>query len=208
MAAKKDEKFKDLLNDGDLTIPDGIGLVYASRMKKKRLPERVTGFDLSVKLIQLANKKGYTLFLLGGKEGIAKKAKGKLEKDYPNIKIAGVHNGFFKGTHIGYDGHDEEMKVIEEINKSKADILFVGFGAPRQEKWIHENKDKLNCKVVIGNGGTIDILAGEVNRAPEIFQNLGMEWLYRLLKDPRRIKRQLVLPLFILQVLFSKDVVK
>ncbi|WP_242863183.1 WecB/TagA/CpsF family glycosyltransferase [Caloranaerobacter ferrireducens] len=205
MAARKDDELRALLNEGDLVIPDGIGLVYASRIKKKPLKERVTGYDLSIKIIEMANKEGFSLFLLGGKQGVALKACENIKEEYSNVKIAGFHHGYFRGTHIGYKDHKEEREVIKKINDAKPDILFVGFGAPRQEKWIHENKDKLNCKVIIGNGGTLDILAGNVKRAPKIFQTLGLEWLYRLLKEPWRYKRQMVLPLFAMLVLFSKD---
>ncbi len=205
MEARKDDELKELLNNGELVIPDGIGLVYASKIKKKTLPERVTGFDLSMKMLQIANENGYSIFLVGGKPGIADTAAENIKKEYPNINVVGSHHGYFKGTHTGYKGHDEEIQVINEINESKPDIVFVGFGAPKQEKWIHENKNKLNCKVIIGNGGTVDILAGTVKRAPEIYQKLGLEWLYRLLKDPKRIKRQMILPLFVLIVLFSRD---
>lgn len=205
MAARKDDELKALLNEGDLVIPDGIGLVYASKMKRKPLKERVTGYDLSIKIIEMANKEGLSLFLLGGKQGVAFKACENIKEKYNNIKITGFHHGYFKGTHIGYKGHIEEREVVKKINDANPDILFVGFGAPRQEKWIHENKDKLNCKVIIGNGGTIDILAGKVKRAPEIFQKLGLEWFYRLIREPWRFKRQMVLPLFALLVLFSRD---
>lgn len=205
MEAKKDDDLKKILNSGDLVIPDGIGLVYASKIKKKALPERVAGFDLSMKILDIANEKGCSLFLVGGKPGIADMAVENIKKQYPNINIVGSHHGYFKGTHIGHKGHEEEIKVLNKIKESKPDIIFVGFGAPKSEKWIHENKDKLNCKVIIGNGGTIDILAGTVKRAPEIYQKLGLEWLYRLIKDPKRIKRQMALPLFVLIVLFSKD---
>lgn len=205
MEARKDSELRELLNRGDLIIPDGIGLVYASKIKRKTLPERVTGFDLSMKILHIANEKKYSIFLVGGKPGVASMACENIRKEYPNINVAGYHHGYFKGTHTGYKGHEEEIQVINEINASSPDIVFVGFGAPKQEKWIDENKEKLKCKVIIGNGGTVDILAGTVKRAPEIYQRLGLEWLYRLLKDPRRIKRQIVLPLFALIVLFSKD---
>ncbi|SHH51158.1 N-acetylglucosaminyldiphosphoundecaprenol N-acetyl-beta-D-mannosaminyltransferase [Caloranaerobacter azorensis DSM 13643] len=205
MAARKDDELRNLLNEGDLNLPDGIGLVYASKIKKKPLKERVTGYDISIKIIEIANKEGLSLFLLGGRQGVALKACENIKEKYSNVKIAGFHHGYFKGTHTGYEGHREEMEVIKKINDAKPDILFVGFGAPRQEKWIHANKDKLNCKVIIGNGGTLDVLAGNVKRAPEIFQRLGLEWLYRLLKEPWRFKRQMVLPLFAILVLFSKD---
>ncbi len=205
MEARKDDSLKKILNSGGLVIPDGIGLIYASKIKKKALPERVTGFDLSMKILNMANDKGCSLFLVGGKPGIADMAVKNIKKQYPNINIVGSHHGYFKGTHLGYKEHEEETKVLNKIKESNPDIIFVGFGAPKSEKWIHENKDKLNCKVIIGNGGTIDILAGTVKRAPEVYQKLGLEWLYRLIKDPKRIKRQIALPLFMLIVLFSKD---
>jgi len=209
MLAKDNEDLRTLLNEGDLVIPDGIGLIHASRLKKKPLPERVTGFDISVKLLEIANDNGYKLFLLGGKEGVAKIAADNILTKYKNIKITGVNSGFFKGTHSGYKGHKEELEVIDKINSDNPDILFVGLGAPKQEKWINENKSKLKCKVIVGNGGTIDILAGVSNRAPKVYQNLGIEWLYRLIKEPSRIKRQMVLPKFALKVIFSsKDIIE
>lgn len=208
MAAKDNKEIRDIINSGDLIIPDGIGLVYASRLKKKPLKERVTGFDLSMEILHVANKEGYSLFLLGGKEGVAQEAGKNIKKDYPNIKILGSHHGYFKGSHTGYKDSGEELKIIKEINRLKPDIIFVGLGFPKQEIWIDTNKDRLNCKIIIGNGGTMDILSGKMKRAPEIFQKLGLEWFYRLIKEPSRIKRQIVLPKFMLKVLFSKDVVK
>ncbi len=208
MACKEDEKLRAIVNSGDLIIPDGIGLIHASNIKKKPLKERVTGFDLSMKILEIANKEGYSLYLLGGKEGVAEKAGRNIEEKYPNINIVGYHHGYFKGSHIGEKEHPEELAIIDEIVKKKPDIIFVGLGFPKQEIWIEENKDKLPSKVVIGNGGTMDILSGNTNRAPEIFQRLGLEWFYRLIKEPSRIKRQLVLPKFMLQVLFCKDVVE
>lgn len=205
MKASENPNLRKIINRGDLVIPDGIGIVYASRIRKKPLAERVTGFDLSIKMLELANELGLKLFIVGGKEGVALDASKNINKDYPNIKVVGTNHGFFKGAHIGYENHNEEKKVLDKINKEESDILFVGLGAPKQEIWIDKNKDKLNTKVIIGNGGTIDILAGNVERAPEIFQNIGLEWLYRLMKEPKRIKRQLILPLFAFKVIFSKD---
>jgi len=208
MAAKDNPKLKELINDNDLIIPDGIGLIYGSKIRKRPLKERVTGFDLSVKMLELANQKGYGLFLLGGKEGVAKKASENILKQYPNIKITGYHNGYFKGSHNGYDNHDEELKIIRMINESKTDIIFVGLGFPKQEKWIGKNKHRINGKVIIGNGGTMDVLAGVSKRAPEVFQRLGLEWLYRLIREPSRIKRQMAIPKFVLSVLLDKDAIE
>lgn len=208
MAAKDDENLKKIINESDLIIPDGIGLIHGSRIRKKPLKERVTGFDLSIKLLEIANTKGYRLFLLGGRDGVAKRAGENILKEYPNVNIVGYHHGYFKGSHIGYKDHEEELNLIDNINGAKPDIIFVGLGFPKQEIWIAENKNRLYSKVIIGNGGTMDILSGDSKRAPEIFQKLGLEWLYRLIKEPSRIKRQMVLPKFILYVLFSKDAIQ
>lgn len=208
MACKEDKKLRNIVNSGDLIIPDGIGLIYASNIKKKPLKERVTGFDLSIKILEIANRGGYSLYLLGGKEGIAKKAGEKIKEKYPNINIVGYHHGYFKGSHLGEKDHPEEIAIVDEICEKKPDIIFVGLGFPKQEIWIHENKERLQAKVIIGNGGTMDILSGNIKRAPEIFQKLGLEWFYRLIKEPSRIKRQLVLPKFMIHVLFSKDVIE
>lgn len=205
MAAKDDEYLKRIINESHLVTPDGIGLVYGSRIRRRPLKERVTGFDLSIRLLEIANQKGYSLFLLGGKKGVAKRASENIKKDYPNIKLAGYHHGYFKGSHNGHMDHKEELKIIDMINEAKPDIIFVGLGFPRQEIWIWENKNRIHGKVIIGNGGTMDILAGDLKRAPEIFQRLGLEWFYRLIKEPKRIKRQIALPKFILYVLFNKD---
>ncbi|TJX15198.1 WecB/TagA/CpsF family glycosyltransferase [Tissierella creatinini] len=204
MAAKEDENLKALINKGDLIIPDGIGLIYGSRLKNKPLKERVTGFDTSMKLLDIANEKSYSIYLLGGKDGIAKGAGAKIKKDYPNIKIAGLHHGYFKGSHLGLKGEAEEERIIEEINESKPDIIFVGFGFPKQELWIDANKDRIKGRVIIGNGGVMDILAGNAKRAPEIFIKLGLEWLYRLIQNPSRIKRQMALPKFLINVILDK----
>ncbi|NLX61467.1 MAG: WecB/TagA/CpsF family glycosyltransferase [Tissierellia bacterium] len=208
MAAKKDERLKELINEFDLIIPDGIGLIYGSRIRKRPLKERVTGFDLSMELLKIANKEGYGLFLLGGQEGIAKMASENIVNKYPNIRIAGFHNGYFKGSHNGFKGHEEEERVINMINSSKPDIIFVGLGFPKQEIWIKENKNRIHGKVIIGNGGTMDVISGKTKRAPEIFQKLGLEWFYRLIKEPARIKRQMALPKFVLAILFNKESVR
>ena len=207
MAAKDDESLRNLLNKADLIIPDGIGLIYGSKIKKKPLKERVTGFDTSMKLLDIANENSYSIFLLGGKDGVSKLAAENIERDYPNIKIAGFQHGYFKGSHLGLVDHEEEKEILNRINKANPDIIFVGLGFPMQEKWIDANKDRLNSRVVIGNGGVIDILAGNAKRAPQIYQDLGLEWFYRLMKNPSRIKRQMAIPKFMLQVLFGKDVI-
>lgn len=207
MAAKDDKNLRNLLNKGDLIIPDGIGLIYGSRIQKRPLKERVTGFDTSIKLLEIGNEKGYSIYFLGGKDGIARDAAKNVKEKYPNIKIAGFHHGYFKGSHLGLKDEKEEREIINSINEKNPDIIFVGLGFPKQEIWIDANRDKLKGKVIIGNGGVMDILSGNAKRAPEIYQKLGLEWFYRLMKEPSRIKRQLVLPKFMLQVLFNKNVI-
>lgn len=209
MMCQQDEEFRELINKSDINIPDGVGLIYASKIKKHPLKEKVAGYDLSVNLLKLANEKSLSLFVVGGKPGVAEKAMLNVHEKYPNIRIMGAQHGYFKGTHLGNNDHEEEQKVLEEINITKPDILFVGFGAKKQEKWIEYNKNKINAKIIIGNGGTLDGLAGYVKRAPEIFIKLGLEWFYRLIKEPKRIKRQILLPIFMLKVLFgNKNIVK
>ncbi len=209
MMCRKDEELMDLVNKSDINVPDGIGLIYASRMKKHPLKEKVAGYDLSVNMLKLANEKNLKLFVVGGKPGIADEAMENVHRDYPNINITGSQHGYFKGTHLGKNGDDEELIVLDKINKAEPDILFVGFGAKKQEQWIEYNKDKINAKIIIGNGGTLDGLAGRVKRAPDMFIRLGLEWLYRLTKEPKRIKRQILLPMFMLKVVLGgKDIVK
>ena len=209
MMCQKDDEFMELMNNSDINIPDGIGLIYASKIKKHPLKEKVAGFDLSVNLLKLANENSLKLFVVGGKPGVAEKAMENVHEKYPNIDIVGIQHGYFKGTHLGKNGHEEELKVLENINKAEPHILFVGFGAKKQEQWIEYNKDKIIAKIIIGNGGTLDGLAGNVKRAPEIFIKLGLEWFYRLMKEPKRITRQILLPIFMFKILFgNKNIVK
>ncbi|MBC7088159.1 MAG: WecB/TagA/CpsF family glycosyltransferase [Tissierellales bacterium] len=205
MMAKKDEKLKKLINTANHVIPDGIGLIYGAKIKGITLKQRVTGYDTSIRLLEIANKYGLGLYLLGGKDGVSKDAFANILKKYPNIRLSGYHHGYFNGAHTGDENSLEEIKIIEDINRSNPDILFVGFGFPKQEIWIDKNKEKLNTTILIGNGGVIDVLSGRVNRAPDIFIKLNLEWLYRLIKNPSRIKRQVYLPLFLIQVILDKN---
>jgi N-acetylglucosaminyldiphosphoundecaprenol N-acetyl-beta-D-mannosaminyltransferase len=204
MMCQEDKDLLRVINSGDIVTPDGIGLIYASKIYKAGLKERVTGFDISMKLLNISKENSYNVFLLGGKPGVAEKARNILmEKGYKNI--VGFHHGYF----FNHENREEiEENIVKKINQLETNILFVGFGSPKQEKWINKYKDKLNINIIIGNGGTIDVLAGEVNRAPIIYQKLGLEWFYRLIKDPKRIKRQISIPKFLIKVIFSKNSVK
>ena len=209
MMCQKDEEFLNIMNKSNINVPDGVGLIYAGKIKKFPLKEKVAGYDLSINLLKMADEKGLKLYAVGGRPGVAEAAMQNVQKKYPGIKIVGAHHGYFKGTHLGEFGHEEEKALIEDINKHKPHILFVGFGAKKQEQWIEYNKDLINANIIIGNGGTLDGLAGIVKRAPDIFINLGLEWLYRLIKEPKRITRQIVLPVFMFKVIFgNKDIVK
>lgn len=208
MTAKKDKNLQDLINRAELVIADGIGLIYGSKMRKKPLKERVTGFDTSVELLKLADELGLNLYFLGGVEGVAKDAAINVEKKYKNLKVAGFHNGYFMGSHMEVENSSEENSIIEEINSKNVHIIFVGLGFPKQEIWIDKNYHKLKAKIIIGNGGVLDILAGKAKRAPEIFIKLNLEWFYRLISDPSRIKRQLSIPKFLFSILVDKKSVR
>ena len=209
MMCQKDEEFLNLMNKSDINVPDGVGLIYAGKVKRFPLKEKVAGYDLSINLLKMADEKGLKLYVVGGRPGVAEAAMKNVQNDYPGIKIVGTQHGYFKGAHLGEFGHDEEVSLIEDINKHKPHILFVGFGAKKQEQWVEYNKSLINANIIIGNGGTLDGLAGLVKRAPDVFINLGLEWLYRLIKEPKRITRQIVLPVFMVKVIFgNKDIVK
>ncbi|MBE5821734.1 MAG: WecB/TagA/CpsF family glycosyltransferase [Clostridiales bacterium] len=195
MHARKNEEFKNIINNSELVIPDGIGVIYGSKILKTPLKERVAGFDLICNLFENTESSvEKKVYILGAKPGVAQIAKQKLEEKY-NLKVVGLQDGYFN--------QDAIPEIIENINLSGANILLVGLGMEKQEKFIYDNKDKLNVKIAIGCGGTIDVFAGTVKRAPKIFQKLGLEWFYRLLKQPSRIGRMMVLPKFLLVVLFK-----
>ena len=192
MEAYRNQDFNEILNDADLLTADGIGVVYAAKYLKKPIKERAAGYDVAKLLLQKISYTDHKLFLFGGKPGVGDLAKKNMQKDYPGLNIVGVRNGYFTD--------DEEEEIINEINASGADLLFVCLGAPRQEKWIHKNKDKLKVRVAMGVGGSIDVFAGTVQRAPDFFCKTGLEWFYRLMKEPWRAKRMMDLPRFAMTV--------
>lgn len=195
MLAYKDEEFKNILNNADMLTADGIGVVYASKILKNPIEERAAGYDIACGVIDRIAETGHGLYLFGGKPGVAEKAKENIEKKHPFIRVVGTHNGYFDASQVS--------EIIDDINNSGADILFVCLGAPAQEKWINENMHKLKVRVCMGVGGSIDVIAGVAERAPEKWCNMGLEWLYRLLKQPKRFFRMLALPKFGLTVLIK-----
>ncbi|MBE3578936.1 MAG: WecB/TagA/CpsF family glycosyltransferase [Caldanaerobacter subterraneus] len=196
MMAQKDEEYKKILNETDLNVPDGSGVVFASKVFNKPLKERVAGFDLMMEFVKWASHKDVSIYLLGAKPEVVEKAQSNLKNLYPSLKIVGFHHGYFN--------EKEEENIIEDINKRAAQVLFVALGAPKQEKWIYKNKEKLKVKIAMGVGGSFDVIAGKAKRAPEIYRKLGLEWLYRLMQEPWRYKRMSALPKFAFKVLLYK----
>jgi N-acetylglucosaminyldiphosphoundecaprenol N-acetyl-beta-D-mannosaminyltransferase len=198
MMAQDDQELSNALFNGDLIVPDGIGLLYASKLHKLGLTERVTGFDLMEKMIEYSNRRKLKIFLLGSKPKVAEKAAVNINKKFSNVDIVGTNDGYFD--------EDEGYKVLDLINEKKPDILFVALGASKQEKWIEKNKKILNTSIAMGVGGCIDVWAGEVKRAPKIFIKMNLEWLYRFIKQPSRFKRMLSIPKFICKIICNRQI--
>lgn len=194
MKAQNDKTLLDLLNSSTYNIADGIGILYASKIKKGSIKKRITGIDSMDMLCRLSNNKGYKIFMYGAAPDVVKNAKTELIKKYPQINIVGIMDGYEKNND----------KIINKINESGANILFVALGSPKQEFWIKNNKDKLNVNIFQGVGGSFDVFSGKVKRAPKLMQKLGLEWLYRLIKEPKRIFRQLNLFKFMLLVMIGR----
>ncbi|MBB3909113.1 WecB/TagA/CpsF family glycosyltransferase [Anoxybacteroides rupiense] len=191
MKAQEDMELRDLLNKATYQIPDGIGVILASMMKGGKIRSRVTGIDMMMRLCKEAALHGKKVFLYGAKPGVADEAKKKLEERFPGIQIVGTMHGYEK----------DENVIVNAINASNPDILFVALGSPAQEYWIVKHMDSLAPKVYQGVGGSFDVVSGRLKRAPLLFQKLGMEWFYRLVKEPWRWKRQLVLPKFLIKAI-------
>lgn len=191
--ASKDEALKSLIASADLIIPDGIGLVYASRIVGHPLKERVTGIDFLEAIIGYLAKHGKSIYFFGSRPGVAEAAAENIRKKYPALKVAGTHDGYF--------APEAEPDIVDEINASGADFLCVALGSPKQEKFIYDHRQELNVHGAIGVGGSLDVWAGTLKRAPEFYRNHGLEWLYRLIQEPTRFKRMLALPVFMTRVL-------
>jgi len=183
MKIEKDDELKRTTDNADVVIVDGKPLIWIAKKHKLPITEKISGSDLVPLLCKTASEKGYSIFILGGKEGIANKAKENLEKQYSDIKIVGTY-----APPIGFENNEEELdKINGLITQAAPDILFVCLGCPKQEKFIVNNIDKYNAKVSICAGATVDFLAGNVKRAPKWMSNHGLEWLYRFFQEPRRL---------------------
>ncbi len=188
------EGFADVLNGACLVLPDGIGVLYASRMLKRPLPERVSGVDFASGMMAAMAGTDKKLFLLGAKPGVAEAAAVRLTEQYPGLNVCGTHDGYFK----------DDGPVVEAVNASGADLVFVCLGAPKQELWMAEHCDQLSARLLVGLGGSLDVFSGQTKRAPVFWQKLGLEWLYRLLREPKRFGRVCRLPLFLLAALRAR----
>lgn len=195
MQGYRSEELRNILNAASLLTADGIGVVYASKILKNPISERCAGYDVACGLLRKMGAEGKSVYLFGSKPGVAELAAENIKKSNAGLVVSGCADGYFDA--------EKEKQIIADINDKSPDVLFVCLGAPKQEKWIHEHKDELQCRVCIGLGGSLDVFAGTVERAPEFYQKHGIEWLYRLIKQPKRFIRMLDLPKFALTVLFK-----
>ncbi len=188
MLARRAPDVREILARASLVVADGVGVVWGSRQLGRPLPARVPGIDLAERLCREAAGRGWRLYLLGGAAGVAEAASARLRARYPGLLITGCAGGYF--------GPGEDRRVVEAVRRASPDLLFAGLGFPRQERWLAGRLDALGVPVVMGVGGTLDVWAGRARRAPRLWQTLGLEWSYRLLREPRRIRRQLAIPQF------------
>ena len=191
---RENEAARRAVGGAALVIPDGIGVMYGAKILGTPLKQRLPGIEFAQGLMARMARQGKSLYLLGAKPGVAEQAAERLRKDYPGLVIAGTHDGYFQ----------DDGPVTDAIRASGADVVFVCLGAPKQELWMEKNGAATGAHLLLGLGGALDVFAGVVQRAPAIFCKLGLEWLYRLLKQPSRIGRMARLPLFLVHAVQSK----
>lgn len=191
---REDAEAMDAVRSADLVIADGIGIIYGAKILGTPLKQKLPGIEYAQNLMVRMAQEGKTLFLLGAKPGIAEAASAKLQEKYPGLKVVGTHDGYFK----------EDGPVVEAIRQSGADVVFVCLGAPKQEKWMKKNGEATGAHLLLGLGGCLDVFSGTVQRAPEIYQKLGLEWFHRLIKNPSRAGRMMKIPLFLVHVAGEK----
>ena len=195
--ARQNSFLKSSILKSDIVNIDGFGIIFGLRLFGYHGIGRVTGIDLFFRLISLASKKGYPIFLLGAKDEVLDLTKKNLLKNYPNLNISGSNNGYFT--------KNEEESIVQKINKSKAKILFVAISSPKKELFLEKWKSHLNANLLMGVGGTFDIVSGKKNRAPLWMQNIGLEWFYRMMQEPRRMtKRYIYTNIFYMILLFKE----
>ncbi|WP_066258911.1 WecB/TagA/CpsF family glycosyltransferase [Neobacillus drentensis] len=191
MYAHEHPDYKKIIQSADMVVPDGFGIILASKILNTPIIERVAGYDLMVRLLELGNDNQLKIYLLGGREETNQKAVATISRQYPNVQIVGSHHGFFDW---------EKNKITADIKAASPDIIFVALGFPKQEQWIARNLDQFSKGLFMGVGGSIDVLAGEVQRAPRFWQKMNLEWFYRLISQPSRWRRMLAIPRFLLQI--------
>ena len=190
LAAKHNPAFRQALLGADLVLADGVGVVYSAKILGRPLKGKVPGIDFAQRLLAWMARHGKRLFLLGAKPGVAELAAANLKDAHPGLIVCGTHDGYFR----------EDGPVVEEIRAAAADVVFVCLGAPKQEKWMARNGAATGAHLLCGLGGSLDVFAGLVERAPKFWSDHGLEWFYRLCKEPRRIGRMMKLPLFLIHV--------
>ncbi|WP_134683451.1 WecB/TagA/CpsF family glycosyltransferase [Brevibacillus migulae] len=191
MIAREQEKLRTILERA-YVVPDGIGIVYAAKWLHQPIHERITGIELLEALMEQANERKWKVYMLGASPESNRSASERLAERYPQAQIVGARDGYFRA--------EDEPEIVREITSLQPDLLFVAMGAPRQEEWISKYRDQLQVPLVMGVGGSFDVIGGRVKRAPVFWQKLHLEWFYRLLKQPSRWRRQLAIPLFVLTV--------
>ncbi|WP_251422913.1 WecB/TagA/CpsF family glycosyltransferase [Veillonella agrestimuris] len=196
MLANQNPILHGILNSASLVIPDGAGILWAAEKQGETVPERVAGVDITKELFRVAGKEKLPIYCLGAAPGVAQQAVDNLQALVGPVPIAGVHDGFFD--------KEEELNIINEIKESKAKLVFVALGVPKQEEWISEHLASLDGVVAMGVGGSFDVLAGNIPRAPKWMQRNRLEWLYRLYLEPQRIGRMLAIPKFMWTVIRKK----
>ncbi|OKP98865.1 WecB/TagA/CpsF family glycosyltransferase [Paenibacillus sp. P46E] len=203
LASQTDELLKHIIQSADMIVPDGIGIVLAAKRKGEPIPERVTGYDLLLKLLEQGDERSWSFYFLGTDEEISRQAVEKITHSYPGVRIAGRHHGFFDGT--------AEPGIIADIQQAKPDILVLAMGAPYSDKWLHKHKSELvGVKVVFGVGGSLDVISGKVKPTPPVWKKLNLEWAHRLLFSPvakgqkSRWHRQSALPKFVYRTMIRK----
>ena len=184
-----DDRLREIVRKAGLVLPDGIGVIYASRILKKPLKQRVPGVEFGENLVSALRDTGKTIFFLGGKPGVAEEAAHRLQVKYPGLKVAGTKDGYFQ----------REEEAVEAVQQAKPDVLFVCLGSPKQEYVMADHFDQLGATLMVGLGGSLDVYAGKVERAPALFRKLGLEWFYRLLRQPSRLGRMMKLPQYLWQ---------
>jgi N-acetylglucosaminyldiphosphoundecaprenol N-acetyl-beta-D-mannosaminyltransferase len=197
MRARENAAFRTCLNRASLCIPDGIGIVWAARLRGRRLRERVAGSDLVPRLAQEAATRGWRVYFLGAAPGVAEEAAARLVEAHPALQVA--------GSYAGSPHRDEEDDLVARVRAVESELLFVAYGAPKQDLWLDRNLARTGAAVGIGVGGSFDFVAGIARRAPRWAQRLGLEWLVRLLWEPWRWRRQLALPAFVWLILSGRD---